>query len=69
MTLSEVVSLGQYSAFRLTLCPLNSSVFPAPSVVENTSHLSAQEKAENVSTAVLQVNFEPADTTADKTIV
>lgn len=38
-------------------------------VVENTSHLSAQEKAENVSTAVLQVSFEPADTTADKTIV
>lgn len=39
------------------------------SVVENTSHLSAQEKAENVSAAVLQVSFEPADTTADKTIV
>ena len=33
-------------------------------VVENTSHLSAQEKAENVSTAVLQVSFEPADTTS-----
>lgn len=38
-------------------------------VVEDTKNLSAQEKAENVSTAVLQVSFEPADTTSDKTVV
>lgn len=38
-------------------------------VVENTAGLSAQEKAENVSTAVLQVSFAPMDTTSDKTIV
>ena len=38
-------------------------------VVEDTQNLSAQEKAENISTAVLQVRFDPADTTADRTIV
>lgn len=38
-------------------------------VVEDTKNLSAQEKAENVSTAALQVSFDPADTTADRTIV
>ena len=38
-------------------------------VVEDTKNLTAQEKAENVSTADLQVRFDPADTTEDKTIV
>lgn len=38
-------------------------------VVEDTKNLSAQDKAENISTAVLQVSFDPADTTADRTIV
>lgn len=38
-------------------------------VVEDTRNLSAQEKAENVSTTTLQVRFDPADTTSDQTIV
>lgn len=38
-------------------------------VVEDTKNLSVQDEAENISTAVLQVNFDPADTTADRTIV
>lgn len=38
-------------------------------VVEDTKNLSEEEKAENISTTVLQVNFDPADTTADRTIV
>lgn len=39
-------------------------------VVEDTKNiLDAQEKAENISTAALQVNFTPTDTTSDKTIV
>lgn len=38
-------------------------------VVEDTKNLSEQEKAENVYTAALQVSFDPADTTADQTIV
>ncbi len=38
-------------------------------VVENTKNLSAQEKAENISETTLKVSFDPADTTADKTIV
>lgn len=38
-------------------------------VVEDTGNLTAQEKAENTSTAALQVSFAPADTTSDKTIV
>ena len=37
-------------------------------VVEDTKNLSEQEKAENIATAVLQVSFDPADTTADQTI-
>ena len=31
IVLSDVVSFGQYSAFRLMLCPLYRFVFPAPS--------------------------------------
>ncbi len=38
-------------------------------VVEDTGHLSAQEKAENISQTTLQVRFDPVDTTADQTIV
>lgn len=38
-------------------------------VVEDTKNLSAQEKAENISETGLQVRFDPADTTSDKTIV
>lgn len=38
-------------------------------VVEDTTNLSAQDKAENISAAALQVSFNPADTTADRTIV
>lgn len=38
-------------------------------VAEDTKNLSAQDKAENISETTLQVRFEPADTTADKTIV
>lgn len=38
-------------------------------VVEDTTNLSAQDKAENISAAALQVSFDPADTTADRTIV
>ncbi|MDE7359368.1 MAG: Ig-like domain-containing protein [Lachnospiraceae bacterium] len=38
-------------------------------VVEDTENLSAQEREENTSTADLQVSFDPADTTSDKTIV
>lgn len=38
-------------------------------VVEDTKNLSAQEKAENISGTTLQVSFDPADTTSDKTIV
>ena len=37
-------------------------------VVEDTKNLSEQEKAENTATTVLQVSFDPADTTADQTI-
>ncbi len=38
-------------------------------VVEDTNNLSGQEKVENTATADLQVSFDPADTTSDKTIV
>ncbi len=38
-------------------------------VTADTAGLSAAEKEENTDTAVLQVRFEPADTTSDKTIV
>ncbi len=38
-------------------------------VVEDTTGLNAAEKAENTATAYLQASFDPADTTADKTIV
>ena len=38
-------------------------------VVEDTKNLSEEEKAENISTTVLQVGFDPGDTTADRTIV
>ncbi|MDE5716619.1 MAG: Ig-like domain-containing protein [Lachnospiraceae bacterium] len=38
-------------------------------VVEDTKNLSAQEKEENISTTVLEVSFDPSDTTSDKTIV
>ncbi len=38
-------------------------------VVEDTTNLSAQEKAENIAETTLQVRFDPEDTTADKTIV
>lgn len=38
-------------------------------VVTDTKNLSAQEKAENIAEATLTVSFDPADTTADKTIV
>ena len=38
-------------------------------VVKDTNNLSGQEKAENTATADLQVSFDPADTTSDKTIV
>lgn len=38
-------------------------------VVEDTKNLSAQERAENISKTTLQVRFDPADTTSDKTIV
>ncbi len=38
-------------------------------VVEDTKNLSAQEKAENISETTLQVSFDPANTTSDKTIV
>ena len=38
-------------------------------VVEDTKNLGAQEKAENISKTTLQVRFDPADTTSDKTIV
>lgn len=38
-------------------------------VVTQTGGLSAQEKVENVSETTLAVSFDPADTTADKTIV
>lgn len=37
-------------------------------VVQDTTGLSAAEKAENTDTAVLQVFFDPTDTTADRTI-
>lgn len=37
-------------------------------VVEDTKGLSEAEKAENTDTSVLQVSFDPADTTADKSI-
>ena len=37
-------------------------------VVTDTTGLSAAEKAENTATAVLQVSFDPADTTADRSI-
>lgn len=38
-------------------------------VVTDTTGLSPTEKAENTATAALQVSFDPADTTADRTIV
>ena len=38
-------------------------------VVTDTKNLSAQEKAENISQTGLRVSFDPADTTADRTIV
>ncbi len=38
-------------------------------VVEDTKNLSAQEKVENIAETTLTVSFDPADTTADKTIV
>ena len=38
-------------------------------VVTDTTGLSAAEKAENTATAVLQVSFDPADTTADRSII
>lgn len=38
-------------------------------VVEDTKNLSAADKAQNISETILQVRFDPADTTADKTIV
>lgn len=38
-------------------------------VVEDTKNLSASDQAENISETTLQVRFDPADTTADKTIV
>lgn len=38
-------------------------------VVTDTKNLSAQEKAENISETTLAVSFDPADTTADQTIV
>lgn len=37
-------------------------------VVQDTTGLSAAEKAENTDTAVLQVSFDPADTSSDRTI-
>lgn len=37
-------------------------------VVEDTSGLSEAERAENIAAASLQVSYDPADTTADKTI-
>lgn len=37
-------------------------------VVADTTGLSAAEKAENTATAALQVSFDPADTTSDKSI-
>lgn len=38
-------------------------------VVTDTKNLSAQEKAENSSETTLAVSFDPADTTADRTVV
>lgn len=38
-------------------------------VVTDTKNLSAQEKAENISETTLAVSFDPADTTADRTVV
>lgn len=38
-------------------------------VVQDTTGFDAQQKAENTPEAILQVRFDPADTTSDKTIV
>lgn len=53
----------------ITLDRENLTLRRPDTVVEDTEDLSEQEKAENISETTLQVRFDPADTTADKTIV
>lgn len=56
------------SLMGITLDKTEISLRRPDTVVQDTTGLSPAEKAENTDTAVLQVSFDPADTSSDRTI-